>query len=89
MPRAGDVDHVEVEFLDQPVQVDVDEIQTWRRSPMAEQPRLDVFLCQGLLEQRVVVEIDLADRQVVGGPPIRIHQCPFFVRQRVCHHCLL
>ena len=89
MPGAGDVDHVEVVLLDQPVQVDVDEVQTWRRSPMAEQPRLDVLLCQGLLEQRVVVEIDLTDRQVVGGPPIRIHQSPFFVRQRVCHHCLL
>src|ERR1700758_462887 len=59
MPRAGDVDHVEVVFLDQAVQVDVYEIQAWGRSPMAEQPRLDVFLSQGLLEQRVVVEIDL------------------------------
>jgi hypothetical protein len=43
----------------------------------------------GLLEQRVVVEIDLADGQVVGWPPIRIHQCPLFVRQRGCHHRLL
>jgi len=33
---------------------------------VAEQPRLDVLLCQGLFEQRVVVEIDLADRQVIG-----------------------
>ena len=85
MPGAGDVDHVEVVLLDQPVQVNVDEVQTRRRSPVAEEPRLDVFLCQGLLEQRVVVEIDLADRQVVGGPPVRIHQSPLFVRQRVCH----
>src|SRR6267378_4367888 len=65
MPGAGDVDHVEVVFLDQPVQVDVDEIQTWSRSPVAEQPWLNVSLCEGLLEQWVVVEIDLTDRQVV------------------------
>src|SRR5499427_9024801 len=89
MPRAGNVDHVEVVLLDHPVQVNVDEIETWCGSPMAQEPRLDVILCEGLLEQRVVVEMDLADRQVVGGPPVRIHQCPLFVGQHVCHHCLL
>ena len=49
MPGAGDVDHVQVVLLDEPVQVDVDEVQTRRRSPVAEQPRLDVFLCEGFL----------------------------------------
>ena len=61
MPGAGNVDHVEVVLLDQPIEVDINEVQTRCRSPMAEQPRLDVLLCQGLLEQRVVVEINLAD----------------------------
>ena len=79
MTGAGDVDHVEVMLPDQPVQVNVDEIQAWRRSPVAEKPRLDVILCERLLEQRVVVEIDLADRQVVGRPPVRIYQCPLLV----------
>src|SRR6266478_8805227 len=65
MPGAGDVDHVEVVLFDYPVQVNIDEVQTRRCSPVAEEPRLDVFLRQGLLEQRVVVKIDLADRQVV------------------------
>jgi len=89
MPGAGDIDHVEVVLLDRPVQVNVDEVQAWRRSPVAEKPRLDVILCERLLEQRVVVEIDLADRQVVGRPPVGIDQCPIFVRQRGCHYCLL
>ena len=40
---------------------------------MAEEPRLDVILCEGLLEQRIVVEINLADREVVGGAPVGIH----------------
>jgi hypothetical protein len=26
-----------------------------------------VFFCEGMLEQRIVIEIDLADREVVGG----------------------
>src|SRR5208282_1380088 len=56
------------------VQVNIDEVQTRRGSPMARQSRLDVILGEGLLEQRVVVEIDLTDRQVVGGPPVRTHQ---------------
>ena len=79
MTGAGDVDHVEVVLLDHPIQVNVDEVQAWRRSPVAEKPRLDVILCEGLLEQRVVVEINLADREVVGGPPVRIYQCPLLV----------
>jgi hypothetical protein len=74
MSGTGDVDHVEVVLLDHPVQVDVDEVQTRRGSPVAEEPRLDVLLGQRLLEQRVVVKIDLADRQVVGGAPVRVHQ---------------
>src|SRR5262245_12003760 len=65
MPRAGNVDHVEVVLLDHPVQVNVDEIETGCGSPMTQEPRLDVILCEWLLEQRVVVEIDLADRTVV------------------------
>jgi hypothetical protein len=62
MPGAGDVDHVEVVFLDDPVQVNVDEVQTRRRSPVAEQPGLDVFLCERLFEQWVIVEINLTER---------------------------
>ena len=80
MPGSSNVDHVQVVLLDEPVQVDIDEVQTWSRSPMAEQPRLDVFLCQGLLEQGVVVKIDLADRQVVRRSPVRIHQSQLIVR---------
>ena len=44
MARAGDVNHVEVELFDQPVQVDVDEVQARRRSPVPKQARLDVVL---------------------------------------------
>jgi hypothetical protein len=89
MTGTSDVDHVQVVLVDHPVQVDVDEVQTGRRAPMAQEPRLDVLLGQRLLEQRVVVEIDLADRQVVGGAPVRVDQRPFLVRQRVRHVRLL
>src|SRR5262249_4736151 len=84
-----DIDHVEVVLLDRPVQVDIDEVQTWRRSPMAEQPRLDMCLGERLLEQRIVIEIDLANRQVVGSSPIPIDRCSLFLGQAGCHLCLL
>jgi hypothetical protein len=85
----GDVDHVEVMRLDHAVEVDVDEVQAGGRPPVAEKPWLDVLLGQRPLEERVVVQIDLADRQVVGGPPVRVHECPFPVRQRLRHDRLL
>ena len=71
--RAGDVEHVQVEFLDDPVQVDVDEVLPRRRAPVPDHQRLHVRQLQRPFQQRVVVEVELADRQVVGGPPVRIH----------------
>src|SRR5262249_56048318 len=68
VPRARDVDHVEVVLVNNSVEVNVDEVQAWRRPPVAEEPWLDVILCERLLEQRVVVEIDLADGKVIGRP---------------------
>ena len=89
VPGPGDVDHVQVVLGDQPVQVGVDEVQARRGPPVAQEPRLDVLLGQGLLQQRVVVEVDLADGQVVRGPPVRVHEREFLVRQHVRHLLLL
>ncbi len=47
--RPGDVDDVQVLFVDDAVEVDVEEVQAGRRAPMAQQPRLDVFALQRLL----------------------------------------
>jgi hypothetical protein len=88
VPRPGDVECVEVVLLDHPVQVGIDEVQAGRGAPVPEEPRLDVLLRERLLEQRVVVEIDLADRQVVGGAPVRIDEREFLVRERASHHGL-
>ena len=82
---AGDVDHVQVVLLDDPVQVDVDEVQPRRGAPVAQQPRLDVLGLQRLLQQRVVVEVDLADRQIVGRPPVGVHLAQQFGGKRLVH----
>ena len=39
---------------------------------VAEQARLDVFEFQRLGEQRIVVEIDLADREIIRGAPVGV-----------------
>ena len=69
MARARDIDDVQVVFLDDPVQVGIDEIQPRRRAPVAEQARFDVGQLERLLQQRIVVEINLADREVVRRAP--------------------
>ena len=62
VPGTGHVDHVEVVLLDDPVQVDVDEVLPRRRSPVPQQHTLDVRGGQRSLEQRIVVEVDLSNR---------------------------
>ena len=83
MARAGDVDHVQVRALDHAIQVHVDEVQARRRAPVPEQARLDVLERERLLQQRIVVEVDLSDRQVVGGAPVRVDLAKFGACQGV------
>ncbi len=66
---ACDVQHVAVALLDQPVELHVDEAQRRRGPPVTQQSWLDVFGLQGLAEERVRLEVDLRNRQVVGRHP--------------------
>ena len=69
---AGDVDHVEVVLLDDPVQVHVDEVLPGGRAPVSQQHVLHIRERQRPLQQRIVVEINLADRKIVGGAPVGV-----------------
>jgi hypothetical protein len=71
--RAAHIDGVEIALPDDAIQVHVDEVETRRRTPVPKQPRLDVFGGERLDEQRIVEQVDLTDRQVVGSPPIGVH----------------
>jgi hypothetical protein len=46
---------------------------------VAEQPRLDVLDAQWLAQQRIVEQVDLSDRQVVGTPPPGIEEVQLVV----------
>src|SRR5215475_9493598 len=71
--RASEVDHVQIILRDEPVEVHVDEVLAWRGAPVPQQPGLDVLQLQRLLKQGVVVQVDLADGEVIGRPPIGVH----------------
>jgi hypothetical protein len=75
VPGAGHEDHVEVEFLDQTVEMDVRERQSGARPPMAQKPVLDVLGLERLFQKRIILKIDHAERQVVTCSPIGVGPC--------------
>ena len=80
MAGTRNVNHVQIVLLDQTVEMHIDEVQTRRRAPMAEQSRFDVFKFQRLTQQRIVVQVNLPDRKIICRPPIGIHHPHFFGR---------
>ena len=85
MPRAADIDHVDVVDPDQPVEMDVQEVQTRRRAPVPEQSRLDVGWLQRPAQQGVAQQVDLPDGQVVRGPPPRVYVVALLRGQHIGH----
>jgi len=71
----GDVNHVEVVFLDNPVQMHVDEVLPRGRAPVFQQHVLHIRESQRPFQRRIVVEINLSDRQAVRRTPNRRPSC--------------
>lgn len=69
MARTREVDGIQTVALDHPIGMGPDEGLTGARAPVSEQAVFDVLGLQWFPQQRVVLEIDHSNRQVVGGPP--------------------
>jgi hypothetical protein len=82
---ARQVDHVEAVLLDDPIEVDIDETLPRRGAPVAQEPGLDVLELEGPLQQRVVEQVDLPDRQVIRGAPVGVHAAEEFGFRRRIH----
>src|SRR6185312_8404265 len=82
MAGAGEKDDVDVALDDDPIEMRVHEAQSGRRAPVAEQARLDVLEAERLDEQRIVLQKDLADGQIVGRHPVAVErvECPLIER---------
>ena len=74
MPGAGQIDRLLAGEANEPGHVDVNERESWAGAPVAKQPRLDVLSAERPLQQRVVFQVDLPDREVVAGSPPRINR---------------
>ena len=48
----------------------IDAVDAWGGPPVAQQAVLDVFRTERLIEKRIVDEIDLRGRQIIGGSEI-------------------
>jgi hypothetical protein len=72
MTRAGNVYDVEILLLDDAVEMNIDEVQSRRRAPVTQQSRFDVISLERFFQKRVVIELDLTDRQIIRGVPIRV-----------------
>ncbi len=81
----GHEDQVEVVLDDHPVQMHPDEGQRRARAPVTEQAVLHMIRFEGLLEQRVVLQVDHSHREVVARPPIGVRQLQVFVRCHLFH----
>ena len=79
--RAGEEDRVDVALADQPVEVGPQQVEARRRSPVAEQPGLDVLAHERPPDQRVVEQVDLSHRHVVGGAPPGVQVAQLVVGQ--------
>jgi len=70
MTRPGDEEDVGACGANQTVQLGVDEVQTWRGAPVTEQAWLDVLGVERLAQQRIPLQVNLGDGEVVGRLPI-------------------
>jgi hypothetical protein len=84
VPWAGDEEDVQILVFDDPIEVDIDEIQTGGRAPVAQQARLHMLESKRLRQERVGQEVDLSDRQVVRRAPPGVHQAQLVGGERAC-----
>ena len=83
--RTGNVNHVQIVFLDDPVQVHVNEILPGRGAPVPQQHVFHIGERQRPPQQGIVIQIDLPNREIVRRPPVRVHAVQQFRSECPCH----
>jgi hypothetical protein len=70
---AADKDRIQVVLFNQPIEVDVSERLPGIRTPVAEQPRLEVLQSRRLAEQRIVLEVHHTQAEIEARPPVSVY----------------
>ena len=83
--RPRNVYHVEAVLFDNSVQMHIDEILARRSAPVPHEERLNILLTKCSPHQRIVVQIDLPDSEVIGRTPVRIHLFNLILTQIPLH----
>src|ERR1700676_683435 len=83
MTRTSNVDNVQIQLFDEPIEMKIDEIQAGRGSPMAKQAWLDVFNFQRLTQKWIPEKVYLPNGEVVCGAPVCVHPAQLFRGQGV------
>src|SRR5207247_11446807 len=65
MPWTADVNDVEVVHFDDAIQVHVNEVQTWSRTPVSQQTTLDMLDFHGFTQQRTGFEGNHSVREIL------------------------
>ena len=76
--RTRDVDHVQVVFADDAIEMDPHKGLAWIGAPMSEQPMFEVFGAKRLSQQGIVMQVDHSRAHVVAGSPVGV-RFPKFV----------
>ncbi len=86
MPRASDVNNIQIILPNGTVHVNVDEVQPGSCPPMSQEAGFYVLNLQGLFQQRIVTQVNLSHRQIVGRLPVCMDFVQQFGRERTFHH---
>jgi hypothetical protein len=80
--RSGQEDRIEVILPDETVEMNVGEGDTGTRAPVPEQAVLDMARPQRLAQERIVLQVDHAHREVIARAPVGVDPLQFFDRDR-------
>ena len=84
--RTGEEDDVEIVFLDQPVEMDVDQAHAGIGAPVSQQPSFDMLGLERLAQQRIIAQVDHSRRQIQGRVPVTLHPLELLRLQRAATH---
>ena len=73
MSRTFDIEHVQIIFVDDAVQVGIDEVLSGDGSPVADRMKLHIGRLDRALQQRIVLQVQLSHGDEIGGAPEGIH----------------